>query len=89
MITAVKGWGCKQGSWQRDEHENVQHQPRVCGQSNTGAEGEESTEVYRLQTGTTGPCLSLICNVKAKPVAIDFRVCFPDHWSALQCCVLA
>lgn len=79
MITAVKGWGQKQGSLHRDEHEGVQHPPHMCGQTNTGSEGEESTEVHHLQTGTTGPCLSLIRKVKSKPVAIDFRVCFPDH----------
>lgn len=79
MITAMKGWGHKHSSLHRDEHEDVQHPPRVCGQTNTGTEGEESTEVHCLQTGTTGPCLSLLWKVKSKPVAIDFRVCFPYH----------
>lgn len=60
MITAVKGWGQKHSSLHRDEHEDVQQQLRVCGQTKTGTEEEESTEVHHLQTGTIGPCLSLI-----------------------------
>lgn len=46
MKTAVKGWGQKQGSLHRDEHEDVQHPPRMCGQTNTGTEGLKNPQRY-------------------------------------------